>query len=124
VIRVAWGLAQELRDHECSAVALTPGWMRSELMLEHHGVSEENWRDATERSPHFCISETPRFVGRAVAALAGDPEVARWNGQSLSSGGLAQVYGFTDVDGTRPDAWRYIVEHREAGLPPDDSGYR
>jgi hypothetical protein len=94
-------------------------------MLEHHGVSESNWRDAAERTPHFCISETPMFVGRAVAALAADPEVARWNGQSLSSGGLAQEYGFTDLDGTRPDCWRYMVEVVEAeGVPADDRGYR
>jgi NAD(P)-dependent dehydrogenase (short-subunit alcohol dehydrogenase family) len=125
VIRLAWAQAQELREHGGTAVALTPGWMRSELMLEHHGVSESNWRDATERTPHFCISETPMFVGRAVAALAADPEVSRWNGQSLSSGGLAQEYGFTDVDGTRPDCWRYMVEVVEAeGVPPGDAGYR
>ena len=99
--------------------------MRSELMLEHHGVSESNWRDATDRSPHFCISESPRFVGRAVAALAGDPEVSRWNGESLSSGQLAQVYGFTDVDGTRPDCWRYMVEVVEnLDASPGDEGYR
>ena len=124
VIRMAWGLAQELEERGGTAVAITPGWMRSELMLEHHGVSEESWRDATEGTPHFCISESPRFVGRAVAALAADPEVARWNGQSLSSGGLAQVYGFTDLDGTRPDCWRYMVEVIEAGGPPGDAGYR
>ncbi len=125
VIRLAWAQAQELSEHGGTAVALTPGWMRSELMLEHHGVSESNWRDATERTPHFCISETPMFVGRAVAALAADPDVARWNGQSLSSGGLAQEYGFTDVDGTRPDCWRYMVEVVEAeGAPAGDKGYR
>jgi NAD(P)-dependent dehydrogenase (short-subunit alcohol dehydrogenase family) len=125
VIRLAWAQAQELREHGGTAVALTPGWMRSELMLEHHGVSESTWRDATERTPHFCISETPMFVGRAVAALAADPEVSRWNGQSLSSGGLAQEYGFTDVDGTRPDCWRYMVEVVESEeVPPGDRGYR
>jgi NAD(P)-dependent dehydrogenase (short-subunit alcohol dehydrogenase family) len=125
VIRLAWGLAQELREHECTAVALTPGWMRSELMLEHYGVSEANWRDGTARTPHFCISETPRFVGRAVAALAGDPDVSRWTGQSLSSGQLAQVYGFTDLDGTQPDCWRYMVEVVEReGAPAGDDGYR
>jgi NAD(P)-dependent dehydrogenase (short-subunit alcohol dehydrogenase family) len=121
-IRIAWALSHELKG--ATAVALTPGWLRSEMMLEHYGVSEENWRDGTERQPHFCISETPRFVGRAIAALAADPDRARWNGQSLSSGQLAQVYGFTDLDGTRPDCWRYIVEVREAGLPADDTGYR
>jgi NAD(P)-dependent dehydrogenase (short-subunit alcohol dehydrogenase family) len=122
VNRMAWGLAQELGPRGATAVALTPGWLRSEMMLEHFGVREDNWREATV--PHFCISESPRYVGRAVAALATDPDVARWNGESLSSGQLAQVYGFTDVDGTQPDAWRYIVEHRDQGLPPDDSGYR
>jgi NAD(P)-dependent dehydrogenase (short-subunit alcohol dehydrogenase family) len=123
-IRMAWALGEEVRDRGATAVAITPGWMRSEVMLEHYGVTEENWRDGTERSPHFCIAESPRYVGRAVAALVADPDVARWNGQSLSSGRLAQVYGFTDLDGTRPDAWRYIVEVREAGLPPGDAGFR
>jgi NAD(P)-dependent dehydrogenase (short-subunit alcohol dehydrogenase family) len=125
VIRLAWAQAQELAPHGATAVALTPGWMRSELMLEHHGVSESNWREATERTPHFCISESPRYVGRAVAALAADADVSRWNGQSLSSGQLAQVYGFTDTDGTQPDCWRYMVEVVEKpGASPGDSGYR
>ena len=125
VARLAWAQAQELQAHGGTAVALTPGWMRSEQMLENHSVTEENWRDATERSPHFCISESPRFAGRAVAALAADPDKARWNGQSLSSGGLAQVYGFTDTDGTRPDCWRYMVEVVDTeGAEPGDEGYR
>ena len=125
VTRLAWGLAQELRGLDATAVALTPGWMRSEVMLEHYGVREDNWRDGTERTPHFCISETPRFVGRAVAALAADPDRARWSGESLSSGQLAQVYGFTDLDGTRPDCWRYMVEVMEReGAVPGDEGYR
>jgi NAD(P)-dependent dehydrogenase (short-subunit alcohol dehydrogenase family) len=124
LIRLAWGLAQELDEHGGTAVALTPGWMRSELMLEHHSVSESDWRDAADRTPHFCISESPRYVGRAVAALAGDPDVSRWNGQSLSSGQLAQVYGFTDVGGTQPDCWRYMAEVVDAGGPPGDAGYR
>ena len=124
VIRLAWGQAQELGEHGCTAVALTPGWMRSEQMLEHHSVDESNWRDATEGTPHFCISESPRYVGRAVAALAADPERSRWNGESLSSGQLAQEYGFTDTDGTRPDCWRYMVDVIEAGGPAGDAGYR
>jgi NAD(P)-dependent dehydrogenase (short-subunit alcohol dehydrogenase family) len=124
VNRIAWGQAQELGPRGATAVALTPGWLRSEMMLDAFGVTEANWRDAMKFQPHFCISESPRFVGRAVAALAGDPDVARWNGRSVSSGELAQVYGFTDLDGTRPDAWRYIVEHRDRGLPADDTGYR
>jgi NAD(P)-dependent dehydrogenase (short-subunit alcohol dehydrogenase family) len=124
VIRLAWAQAQELGEHGCTAVALTPGWMRSEQMLEHHSVSESNWRDATERTPHFCISESPLYVGRAVAALAADPDRSRWNGESLSSGGLAQEYRFTDTDGTRPDCWRYMTEVIEAGKPAGDAGYR
>jgi hypothetical protein len=94
------------------------------MMLEAFGVTEENWREATVKVPHFVISESPGFVGRAVVALAADPNRSRWNGQSLSSGGLSQVYGFTDRDGSRPDAWRYLVEVQEAGRPADDTGYR
>jgi NAD(P)-dependent dehydrogenase (short-subunit alcohol dehydrogenase family) len=90
VIRMAWVQAQELRPHQCTAVALTPGWLRSEMMLDAYGVSEANWRDATAKQPHFVITETPRYVGRAVAHLAGDPDVARWSGQSLSSGQLCK----------------------------------
>lgn len=124
VIRMAWGLAQELKPHQCTAVALTPGWLRSEMMLDHFGVSEANWQDATAKEPHFIISETPHYVGRAVAHLAGDPEVGRWNGRSLSSGQLAQIYGFTDLDGSQPDAWRYIREVQEVDKPADATGYR
>lgn len=122
--RMGWAHAKDLAPHGATSVSLTPGWLRSEMMLEHFGVTEANWRDATAKEPHFAISETPRFVGRAVAALAADPERARWTGQSLSSGGLAQVYGFTDLDGSRPDAFRYLVEMQEAGKPADTTGYR
>jgi NAD(P)-dependent dehydrogenase (short-subunit alcohol dehydrogenase family) len=125
VIRLAFAQGKELAPHGCAAVALTPGWMRSEMMLEHYAVTEVNWRDATAGNPHFAaISESPRFVGRAVAALAADPEVQRRNGGSFSSGGLAREYGFTDLDGSRPDCWRYMVEVQDAGLPPDPTGYR
>jgi len=124
VIRMAWAHAKDLAKHGATAVSLTPGWLRSEMMLEAFGVREENWREATTRVPHFIISETPRFVGRAVAALAADPERARWNGQSLSSGGLAKTYGCTDLDGSQPDAWRYIREVQDAGRPADATGYR
>ncbi len=105
-------------------VALTPGWLRSEMMLDAFGVTEETWRDALERVPHFAISESPRFVGRAVAALAADPDRHRHTGASLSSGGLAPEYGFTDLDGSRPDCWRYMVEVQDPGLPADPTGYR
>ncbi|MEU0970283.1 SDR family oxidoreductase [Streptomyces sp. NPDC005917] len=124
VLRMGFALGHELGPRGATAVALTPGWLRSEIMLDHFGVTEDTWRDALDRVPHFAISETPRYVGRAVAALAADPGVARWNGQSLSSGGLAQVYGFTDLDGSRPDAWRYLVEVQDPGRPADTTGYR
>ncbi|WP_430790553.1 SDR family oxidoreductase [Actinoplanes sp. G11-F43] len=124
VLRMAFAQSKELAPYGGTAVALTPGWLRSELMLEHYGVTEDNWRDACTAEPHFAISETPAYVGRAVAALAADPDRSRWNGQSLSSGQLAQVYGFTDVDGSRPDAWRYVVEVQDAGKPADVTGYR
>ncbi len=124
VIRMAWAQAKELAPHGGTAVALTPGWMRSEIMLDHYGVGERNWREATAKEPHFVISETPRYVGRAVSHLAADPEVARFNGRSLSSGGLAKEYGFTDLDGSRSDAWRYITEVQAAGRPADATKYR
>ena len=124
VIRLAFAQSKELAPHGATAVALTPGWMRSEMMLDAFGVTEETWRDAVESQPHFVISESPRYVGRAVVALAADPERHRHNGRSLSSGALAQVYGFTDLDGSQPDCWRYLVEVEEPGKPADATGYR
>jgi NAD(P)-dependent dehydrogenase (short-subunit alcohol dehydrogenase family) len=124
VNRMAFALAHEVQPYGATAVSLTPGWLRSEAMLDAYGVGQANWRDATARSPHFAISESPAFVGRAVAALARDPELARWNGMSLSSGQLARIYGFTDLDGSQPDAWRYVVEVQDAGKPADVTGYR
>jgi NAD(P)-dependent dehydrogenase (short-subunit alcohol dehydrogenase family) len=124
VNRMAFALAHELKPHGATAVSLTPGWLRSEAMLEAYRVTEANWRDATKIQPHFAISESPAFVGRAVAALAQDPDVSRWNGKSLSSGQLAKIYGFTDLDGSQPDAWRYVVEVQDAGKPADVTGYR
>jgi NAD(P)-dependent dehydrogenase (short-subunit alcohol dehydrogenase family) len=124
VTRLAFTQAHELRPHGGTAVALTPGWLRSEMMLDGFGVTEATWRDATVDQPHFCISESPAYVGRAVAALAADADRARWSGKSLSSGQLAGVYGFTDVDGTRPDCWRYLREVVDAGRPAGDEGYR
>ncbi|WP_330262509.1 SDR family oxidoreductase [Streptomyces griseorubiginosus] len=124
VLRMAFALGHELGPRGATAVALTPGWLRSEMMLDIFGVREENWRDALGQVPHFAISETPRYVGRAVAALAADPDVSRWNGRSLDSGTLARTYDFTDLDGSRPDAWRYLVEVQDAGKPADVTGYR
>ncbi|MEU5826389.1 MULTISPECIES: SDR family oxidoreductase [Micromonospora] len=124
VNRLGFSQAHELAPHGCTAVSLTPGWLRSEAMLEHYGVTEATWRDAAKTEPHFVMSETPALVGRAVAALAADPDRARWNGQSLDSGGLAQVYGFTDVDGSRPHWARYYEEVVKPGKPADPDGYR
>jgi hypothetical protein len=93
-------------------------------MLDAYGVTEANWRDATRNTPDFAISETPAYVGRAVAALAADPDRARWNGQSLSSGQLAKVYGFTDLDGSQPDCWRFMTEVQEGGKAASVDDYR
>ena len=124
VNRMAFALAHEFESRDATAVSLTPGWLRSEAMLENYGVTEENWLDATKVQPHFAISESPLFVGRAVAALAQDPDLRRWNGKSVSSGELAKVYGFTDYDSSRPDCWRYMVEVQDPGKPADVTGYR
>jgi NAD(P)-dependent dehydrogenase (short-subunit alcohol dehydrogenase family) len=124
VIRLAFSQSRDLAAHDATAVALTPGWLRSEMMLDAFGVTEETWREALGSQPHFAISESPRFVGRAVAALAADPDRQRHNGGSLSSGSLARIYGFTDVDGSRPDCWRYMVEVQDPGRPADTTGYR
>ncbi len=124
VLRMAFSLGHELGPRGATSPRAAPGWLRSGDDARHLRCSEENWRDALERVPHFAISETPFYVGRAVAALAADPDVARWNGRSLSSGQLAKEYGFTDRDGSRPDAWRYLVEVQDAGRPADATGYR
>jgi NAD(P)-dependent dehydrogenase (short-subunit alcohol dehydrogenase family) len=124
VQRMAWALGKELAPHGSTAVALTPGWLRSEMMLGHYGVTEENWRNGASVQPHFVISESPRYVGRTVASLAADPDRGRWNGSSLSSGELAKVYGVRDVDGSQPDCWRYMSEVVDAGKPADATGYR
>lgn len=123
-IRLARSWAHELGPLGATAVAVTPGWLRSELMLDEYGVTEANWRDACVREPHFAISESPRLIGRGIAALAADPGRDRWQGASTSSGDLAREYGLTDVDGSRPDAWRYVVEVQDAGRPADTTGYR
>src|SRR5436190_13084389 len=116
VNRLAFSQGHEIASHGGTAVSISPGWLRSEMMLEHFDVTEDNWRDAVDPSraqrgqpvapPDFALSESPRYAGRAIASLALDPDRARWNQQSVSSGELAHVYGFTDIDGTSPDIWR------------------
>ncbi|MBU2664809.1 SDR family NAD(P)-dependent oxidoreductase [Actinoplanes bogorensis] len=124
VIRLAQAQAAELRPHGTTAVAVTPGWLRSERMLEKYGATEAAWRDGTARDPHFCITESPHFVGRGVAALAADPAHDRFTGQTLSSIDLAHTYDLTDTDGTRPDFPRYFTEVMQTGRPAGDDGYR
>jgi NAD(P)-dependent dehydrogenase (short-subunit alcohol dehydrogenase family) len=134
VNRLAFSLGHELAPHGGTAVSITPGFLRSEMMLEAFGVTEDTWRDALspERAdgglpvapPDFALSESPRYVGRAVAALAADEDRARWNQQSVTSGQLATEYGFTDVDGSRPDVWRYIDDARDGDASLSREGYR
>jgi NAD(P)-dependent dehydrogenase (short-subunit alcohol dehydrogenase family) len=120
VNRLAFSQGHELAPFGATSVAITPGWLRSEMMLENFGVTEENWRDALDPAraqsgqpvapPDFALSESPRYVGRAIVSLALDLNRARWNQQSVSSGELARVYGFTDVDGTSPDIWQHMED--------------
>jgi NAD(P)-dependent dehydrogenase (short-subunit alcohol dehydrogenase family) len=132
VNRLAFSHGHELAPHGATAVAITPGWMRSEMMLEAFGVSETNWRDSIDppaggqpsAPADFALSESPRYVGRAVVALASDPDRARWNQRSASSGQLALEYGFTDVDGSQPDVWRFIEHIRERDLDASYEDYR
>jgi NAD(P)-dependent dehydrogenase (short-subunit alcohol dehydrogenase family) len=122
--RVALALSEELKDFGATAVSLSPGWIRSEAMLEHFGVTEDNWRDGTAKDPHFCISETPHYVARCAVALAADADKARFTGQTLASWDLGPTYGVTDLDGTQPQMLRYEREVMQAGKPADDTGYR
>jgi NAD(P)-dependent dehydrogenase (short-subunit alcohol dehydrogenase family) len=124
VNRLAFSQGHELQRHGATAIAVTPGWLRSEMMLDNFGVSEANWRDAIERIADFALSESPRYVGRAIVAVASDRDRSRWNQKSVSSGQLAREYGFTDLDGSRPDIWRYIEEIRDRGLHAEPSDYR
>jgi NAD(P)-dependent dehydrogenase (short-subunit alcohol dehydrogenase family) len=133
VNRLAFSQGHELAPLGATAVAITPGWLRSEMMLDNFGVSEENWRDSVSppsadrqpsAPPDFALSESPRYIGRAVAALAADPDRARWNQHSVTSGQLAHEYGFTDADGSQPDVWRFIEEVREPGLDANLDDYR
>jgi NAD(P)-dependent dehydrogenase (short-subunit alcohol dehydrogenase family) len=126
VNRLAFSQGHELTAHSATAVALTPGFLRSELMLEAFGVEEDNWRNALKghAPPDFALSESPRYVGRAVVALASDPNRARWNQQSVTTGQLAKEYRFMDIDGTRPDIWRFMEEVHEKGEDAPYESYR
>ncbi|MEU1423307.1 SDR family oxidoreductase [Kitasatospora sp. NPDC005751] len=118
VIRLAVAQAAELKPHDVAAVAITPGFLRSEAMLEHFGVTEANWRDGVAQDPNFAHSETPAYLGRAVAALAADPAVMAKTGRALATWGLYREYGFTDADGTRPDFAAHWADSLEAEFGP------
>jgi NAD(P)-dependent dehydrogenase (short-subunit alcohol dehydrogenase family) len=114
VNRLAFAHGHELQPYGGTAVAVTPGWLRSEMMLDIYGVTEADWQRALDPDrggdlptapPGFAQSESPRYVGRGVAAIAADPDRARWNQRSVSSAELALEYGFTDIDGRQPDSW-------------------
>ena len=123
--RITVGLTAELRGTTVTPLSVTPGWLRSEAMLDHFGVTEATWRDAAVGElAGFLISETPSYVARGLAALAADDGRARYAGQTLTSAELARVYDVTDVDGSRPDCWRYLAEVERHGLSPRADRYR
>ena len=122
--RMARAQGEELAPFGGTAVSLTPGWLRSEMMLDEFGVTEDDWWASTTAPKGFALSESPAYVGRAVVALAADPDVSRWNTRSLSSAQLAAHYGFTDTDGSRPDSWAYFTEVEWGGGRGDLTDYR
>jgi NAD(P)-dependent dehydrogenase (short-subunit alcohol dehydrogenase family) len=127
VARILLGLTHELKDEPITPVAVTPGWIRSETMLDVFGVAEENWRDATAKEPGFALSESPIYVARGIAALAADPDTGGLAGRVLTSRQLSNRYGVTDADGSRPDCWTYIAENGSAALggePRNPDAYR
>jgi NAD(P)-dependent dehydrogenase (short-subunit alcohol dehydrogenase family) len=111
VERIVTGLSAELTGHPVTAAGVTPGWLRSEKMLENFGVTEDTWREACVKTPGFAISESPAYVGRGVAALAGAADAGRWAGMIVSARQLADAYGITDTDGSRPDCWGYLAAY-------------
>jgi NAD(P)-dependent dehydrogenase (short-subunit alcohol dehydrogenase family) len=123
--RIVVGLTAELQDQPVTALAVTPGWLRSENMLENFGVTEQSWRDAVVKVPGFAVSESPTYVARGLAALAADPDKARFAGQTLTARQLSDTYGVSDVDGSRPDAWGLIAAHgMGAGDPQQVARFR
>lgn len=123
VIRLAFAMARELRRKNVAAVALTPGFLRSEAMLEHFGVTEANWQDAVKNDPNYAASETPLYAGRAVAALAADPDIMKKSGRVFSSWGLSEEYGFCDSDGRRPHWGKHYKEKYGDTMNSCDEGF-
>lgn len=123
VIRLAFAMARELRRKNVAAVALTPGFLRSEVMLEQFGVTEANWRDAVKKDPNYAVSETPLYAGRAVASLAADPDIMKKSGRAFSSWGLSDEYGFTDADGSQPHWGRHVEQKYGKIMNSCDDGF-
>jgi NAD(P)-dependent dehydrogenase (short-subunit alcohol dehydrogenase family) len=123
VIRLAFAMARELRRKNVAAVALTPGFLRSEVMLEHFGVTEANWRDAVKKEPNYAESETPLYAGRAVACLAADPQIMKKSGRVFSSWTLSDEYSFCDADGRRPHFGRHFEKTYGSNMSPCDDGF-
>lgn len=120
LVLLAYFMAEELKPHHVTVVSLTPGWLRSETMLDGFGVTEENWQDAVQEAPDFINSETPFYIGRAVVALATDPNVMEKTGHALSAGYLAHEYNFTDIDGRQPPGYRREGMFRDGYFIPVD----
>ncbi|WP_285500403.1 SDR family oxidoreductase [Actinokineospora sp. NBRC 105648] len=120
-------LGEDLKAHGATGLSVTPGFLRSEMMLEVFGVTEENWREGVAKDPNYIMAETPRYLGRAIAALAADPAVSRFAGKTMASWTLMREYGFTDVDGSQPDWGRWFDDVVAKGLDPktvDATNYR
>jgi NAD(P)-dependent dehydrogenase (short-subunit alcohol dehydrogenase family) len=123
VIRQAFAMAYELRRKNVAAIALTPGFLRSEIMLERFGVTEANWQEGIKKDPNYAASETPLYAGRAIAALAADPHIMKKSGRAFSSWGLSDEYGFSDADGRRPHWGRHFVAKYGDTMNPCDEGF-
>jgi NAD(P)-dependent dehydrogenase (short-subunit alcohol dehydrogenase family) len=123
VIRLAFAMARELRRKNVAAIALTPGFLRSEVMLERFGVTEANWRDAVKKTPDYAVSETPLYAGRAVAALGADPDIMKKSGRVFSTWGLSDEYAFSDADGSRPHWGKHFEEKYGKTLKPCDEEF-
>ncbi|MBM7770958.1 NAD(P)-dependent dehydrogenase (short-subunit alcohol dehydrogenase family) [Actinokineospora baliensis] len=120
-------LAAELAPHGATGLSVTPGFLRSEMMLEHFGVTEATWREGVKVDPNYILAESPRYIGRAIAALAADPDVSRFAGRTMASWTLMREYGFTDLDGTQPDWGRWFDAVVKPGIDPttvDPTPYR
>ncbi|MGH7562516.1 MAG: SDR family oxidoreductase [Gemmatimonadales bacterium] len=116
VMRFGHVMAEEMRSTQVAAFSVMPGYLRSETMLQHFGVTEAAWREGITKDRFFAGSESPLYIGRAIAAAAADPDRRRWSGEAVSSAELAKHYGVTDVDGSQPDIKAFFSEHLPASF--------